>query len=688
MADKTLNDVIQRMREEGQLDRNSGTHSIKSVKELIAQQGEDTRKTIQELKAIFGGVMPEEGDDDSPEKEERSPVGEGANNLTAGDLQQDEREEDKYQGGVLGLLQIIADNTAGMGGSKKEPEKKDEKLDLKDIGVGALIAGSLAAIPAGIALGQLKAIEALIPGIKTMRVNIQKGFIRLGNFFTEDIPQFIKNTGQRIRNGFRAVETVVTDGIRAIEEFFRPAGKIVKGIGTGVALAVAPIKNSLLIFEDGFKAVAEVMEFFGKVFKGNVKLPKMGIIDEALDLLRNLFRGLGTVFKTVATTVGRIFAPIAIVMTVFDTATAAMKGYEEEGIIGFFKGAIKGFIGSLITAPLDLLKDGIAWIMEKFGVDPGTVDAVRSFSFTEILNNLVDAPIQTLKKAANFVLEKVAGFFGMTGEEAGNDPSELISRIYAAPFELLQKGIAKMLSFFGAEDAAAEVENFDIKGAVKNVIKPITDLVMSVIGFYTDIFKKGIDLAGGLISGDYSISDVFKEILRSILPDPSKEREWYDPIGLVQRAIPDSVYEYAGIDPETGEVLEQLPVRTPEVEVPDMEVAPALNTEELEEGVAAAQNATRIEIPVETRAPVVGAAVETDDVRVERSDVTGREAQQLALQQQQQDLANQQAAQSSTAMVLNSPTSVQTNNNVSNSNTTVGITGTSGDPLDKSWGGI
>jgi hypothetical protein len=268
------------------------------------------------------------------------------------------------------------------------------------------------------------------------------------------------------------------------------------------------------------------------------------------------------------------------------------------------------------------------------------------------------------------------------------DPLGFVSKIIAAPYELLQKGVAWILSKFGFENAAEDVESFDIAGKIKDVIGSVIKLFTDAIDFYIGIFTKGADLLGGLVSGDYNISDVFKEILRNILPDPSKDREWYDPIGLVQRAIPDSVYEYAGIDPETGEVLEELPVRTPEVEVPDMEVAPALNTEELEEGVAAAQNSTRIEIPVETRSPVVGTAVESDDVRVERSDVTGREAQQLALQQQQQDLSNQQAAQSSNAMVLNSPTSVQTNNNVSNSNTTVGMTGTSGDPLDKSWGGI
>ena len=46
-----------------------------------------------------------------------------------------------------------------------------------------------------------------------------------------------------------------------------------------------------------------------------------------------------------------------------------------------------------------------------------------------------------------------------------------------------------------------------------------------------------------------------KTILRMILPDPGADRAWYDPRGLVAKAIPDSVYEYAGMNPQTGAIL-------------------------------------------------------------------------------------------------------------------------------------
>ena len=40
-----------------------------------------------------------------------------------------------------------------------------------------------------------------------------------------------------------------------------------------------------------------------------------------------------------------------------------------------------------------------------------------------------------------------------------------------------------------------------------------------------------------------------------VLPDPGADRAWYDPRGLVAKAIPDSVYEYAGMNPQTGAIL-------------------------------------------------------------------------------------------------------------------------------------
>ena len=84
---------------------------------------------------------------------------------------------------------------------------------------------------------------------------------------------------------------------------------------------------------------------------------------------------------------------------------------------------------------------------------------------------------------------------------------------------------------------------------------------------------------------------LIKSILRAILPDPSKDYGLFDPRGLAVKAIPDGVYEYAGINPDTGE----------EVAPPVEAQAPTnLEGEELDtvsrENAAAATGVTKEEV--------------------------------------------------------------------------------------------
>jgi len=690
MAEKTLQDVIERIVAEGQLTRNSGSHSIRTVKEIMREQTEETRSQTEELKNAIGKSA---GATISATRSIASPAGD--DNLTTGDDLEARREDQSWQSQTLKFLEEIAANTAGLGRPAPEKEKKDGGPTLIDIGLGAILAGGALGAAAGIVLGQLKVIETLIPPIETLRR-------RLRILFKRTIPRQFAQLTKSIRNSVRGLilaATIQFELIRgsfvAFGERFRKLLRPLQGIFAPVTDSVRGIGNYVgritKSFTDAFDEIVKVFRAVNKFASGTTKVGKaVEPIQDGVRAVMGFFKGMGPVFKMVAKTVGTIFKPIGIIITVFDTIKGAMKGYEEEGIIGGIKGAIKGFVNSLIMAPLDMLKNGIAWIMGKFGVDPATVDAVKNFSFTESFNKIVDSVFQLPKKAIAWISDKFTSISETVGEFITNvmgDPVGFISKIIAAPYELLQKGVAWILSKLGFENAAEDVEGFDIAGKLKEVISGVIKLFTDAIDFYIGIFTKGADLIGGLVSGDYSISDVFKEILRNILPDPSKDRKWYDPIGLVQRSIPKSVYEYAGINPETGGVLEELPVRTPEVEVPDTTVAvkPTLDEEQLKKDTESAQRATRIEIPLETRSPVVGAATETDNVRVERPPVPQREGVRLQMDQEQTENAQQQQKASVIAMQSNVSQSTVNNTNVNN-NSSVGITGTSGDPLDRSWG--
>ena len=98
--------------------------------------------------------------------------------------------------------------------------------------------------------------------------------------------------------------------------------------------------------------------------------------------------------------VGQVLWAIeTLVMGIFRGIQGAIEGFKEGGIIGgligflkgFMKGAFEGFIGSI----LDLLKDGVAWILDKFGFSD-LAGILRDFSFVETFNQTIDLLFGTI----------------------------------------------------------------------------------------------------------------------------------------------------------------------------------------------------------------------------------------------------------------------------------------------------
>ena len=173
-------------------------------------------------------------------------------------------------------------------------------------------------------------------------------------------------------------------------------------------------------------------------------------------------------------------------MGAFDLITGFIDGWKEsdgDSIVSKFidgvGGGLSKLVGNLIGMPLDLLKDGVSWIMGKLGFD-SAVEFLDSFSFKDLLMKIVKAPFNLVSDAVDYIV----GVF--TGE---NNPIE------------------------------------DLLSGVANVA----------------------EAAKGLLKG----------ILRSILPSPKNEdggvMGWIK--SQVSKVIPSKVYEFAGLNPETGERL-------------------------------------------------------------------------------------------------------------------------------------
>ena len=158
------------------------------------------------------------------------------------------------------------------------------------------------------------------------------------------------------------------------------------------------------------------------------------------------------------------------------------------------------------------------------------------------------------------LIDFVVGFYeGFTGEDGGFG-DKLKSGIEGGIKGII-KGFTEaidmifidlpawLLGKLGFDGIAEKLKEFSLTA----VVDPVWEAVKN---FFSNMFN---DPGGTMMSiargaGDMAENFV-KTILRMVLPDPGADRAWYDPRGLVAKAIPDSVYEYAGMNPQTGAIL-------------------------------------------------------------------------------------------------------------------------------------
>lgn len=354
-----------------------------------------------------------------------------------------ERERD-YQNSIFAS---IADNIQGLseGLNNFKPEESGMGL-LAPLGI---IGGIIAAFVGGF----VKSIKDQIAAIKMVTGPAFKTFAEIGT----KISTFLRGVGTRIKNLFTFNFTSITES-KPIKFISESVGKFTRGIRS--------IGSS-------------ISGFFGSIIGATKSVAALSAEGGVIGKIMGFARAFGS-------TLGKLFLPITIVIGAFDLITGFIDGWKEsdgDSIVSKFIDAVGGglgkLIGNLIGIPLDLLKDGVAWIMGKLGFKDAE-KTLKSFSFADLIFDIVKAPFNMVSKAIDYIV----GVF--TGE---NNP---------------------------IEDILSGISN--VAAAAKNLLKGI---------------------------------------LRSILPSPKNEdggvMGWIK--SQVSSVIPDKVYEFAGLDPETGERL-------------------------------------------------------------------------------------------------------------------------------------
>ena len=205
------------------------------------------------------------------------------------------------------------------------------------------------------------------------------------------------------------------------------------------------------------------------LFFGGTIIRAVSSIFKAAKAIKDTFLKIGGNFKNIGKVFGQIFKrillPVAIIMSVWEAIKGAMAGYEEGGIVEAIKGAITGLFDGLIGGLLDMLKNGLSWIVEKLGFE-NAAEALDSFSFSELFKSFVDSVFSLGENAFNWLKEKFTGAWefisGMLSPGEDGDGSFSISDMIMGAIDKIKDLFSSIFDFLPSFD--------DIKNSIKSIL--------------------------------------------------------------------------------------------------------------------------------------------------------------------------------------------------------------------------
>ena len=372
------------------------------------------------------------------------------------------REDKEFQSDMLDALKDLK--------PKKDYKMADAPKDLEGFGLGTL--GLLLAGLVGIVKGYVSALKTFVKAFtpESILAAFKEKIAKVSTAFVKIIDDFKIS----FNTGFNILRSKLVGFIAGISMQFdllkdSKFGKYIDNIRDILKSVMAPITAAFEYIRGAAKTLSSVFVTGGEAIKTLTAGPVQFIVETVKGWI-STFKTFASALGRVSTILGKIFAPIFIIMTVYDTVKGMLKGFEEDGIVGAIGGAIKGFFNSLIMTPLDMIKSAVSWIAGAFGFD-NVEKALDAFSFEDLFTKLID------------------GIFGA-----------------------------------------------------------VTNAIDWIVGLFTGETDFGASL-GNVMDG---IKDFYKKILQAILPMPDSTKAWYSIPNLVSKAIPDSVYEFAGMNPRTS----------------------------------------------------------------------------------------------------------------------------------------
>lgn len=115
---------------------------------------------------------------------------------------------------------------------------------------------------------------------------------------------------------------------------------------------------------------------------------------------------LGAAAAGVGGIASKIFPITMIAGAIFGTIKGVIDGFKQDGIMGAIKGGFKGLIDWTVGGIIDLIADGLGWVMKKMGFEE-IGEKIQEFSFSDMIIGLLDKGIEALKEAIWGIIQKL-----------------------------------------------------------------------------------------------------------------------------------------------------------------------------------------------------------------------------------------------------------------------------------------
>jgi hypothetical protein len=334
------------------------------------------------------------------------------------------------------------------------------------------------------------------------------------------------------------------------------AGQLLKTIGLMKPLTIIFSKIGKII-QPFIKMITNTERILAFVSK----IPLIGkssgkILSGFFEIIKGIFSFLNIgvklgagIFKAIPI-IGTI---LTVLMGLWEGVTKSIEGYKKGGILGGIKGFISGFLDGAIGSVLDMIKGAVSWIAKFFGFE-NVSKFLDSFSFGALMKDGVDA----IFGVAEYAVKWLADLFSVQKfTEAFNNFG--VDGIFAVAvggvLDMIKGAVSWIATLFGAFDMANALDDFSFQDYIIEARDATIQLMSELFTWITDMLAAApAAIAAGLTDLSSMTSDFAKNILREILPNPNDHKSLSDPLHWVAKAIPQGIYDFAGVNSSSPKV--------------------------------------------------------------------------------------------------------------------------------------